>query len=154
MKTRFIAALAALALLLSSVAPAQAIDKEDAQALAIILGTIAIGAAISNNSKKKNSNSSYASRNWRYDDDYDDDHRHKSQRKRALPASCAYPIGLHGQRRDVMSRRCLADHGIDRRLPAECAFTVRDSWGRHDVYGVRCLQRYGYVIDNGRRRLR
>jgi hypothetical protein len=149
-KSRLIALVAATALAFGAAAPASALNEREQNALALILGAVAIGAII--NDANKNTNrptvSRYGNSYW-YDDRYDDDrgHRYKNKKHRhVIPAQCSIQIRSSRGTRDVVSARCLSEFGMGRDLPRQCAFDVRAGREMRRVYGARCLMANGYRI--------
>ncbi|MCB2128364.1 MAG: hypothetical protein KDE03_04635 [Rhodobacteraceae bacterium] len=133
---------AGLSLVLTLAAPAQAFDNTQSNALSLLLGAATIG-LILNDAKKGTSD------NRRYGDDQ---RYHAGRNHRVLPLQCAFPLSdRKGRRSDVLSERCLAGYGLDRRLPQSCAFDIRDRRGRLTVYDAKCLTRSGYKIASLRR---
>ncbi len=147
-KSRLIALVAATALALGVAAPASALNEREQNALALILGAVALGAIINDANKKKNRPTVSRYGNDYYDDDRRGDDRDRWHRKhqRVIPAQCSFQVrGSHG-RRDVVSARCLSEFGMGRNLPRECAFDVRAGHDTRRVYGARCLMENGYRI--------
>jgi len=149
-KTRLIALVSAAALALGAAAPASALNEREQNALALILGAVAIGAIV-NDANKNNRRtppvvSRYGDDRW-YDDRHDDGRdRWNKKHRRAIPAQCSFQVRGNYGRRDVVSARCLSEFGMGRDLPRNCAFDVRARRETRRVYGARCLMENGYKI--------
>ncbi len=167
MRTRLIALVSAAAIAVGAAAPASALSEREQNALALILGAVAIGAVINEANKNNTRRAPVTTRGdsgyWtdgRYRDDHgyptddryrDDDDQHPKFRKgRTIPYACTFPIRSNGGRQSVVSARCLSEFGIDRHLPRDCAFNVRVGYENRRVYGARCLQRNGFKIAGSR----
>lgn len=161
MKSRLIAAFAAVAIVFSSVSasPVFADSKTDKQVLTLLLGAAALGLILNESKKKDRRNAGTV---WRNDQSYnpyflrdqDKDRRydrrrgHRNGQDRLLPSICAYELKSYNGRSQVVSRQCLADYGMHRGLPQECAFEAKGKRGWDTVYGARCLRQNGYEIAN------
>lgn len=155
MRTRLIALVSAAAIAVGAAAPASALSEREQNALALILGAVAIGAVINEANKNNNRRAPVTTRGdygywsdgrYRY---YDDEHP-KYRKGRTIPQACTFPIRSNGNRQSVVSARCLSEFGIDRHLPRDCAFNVRVGHENRRVYGTRCLQRNGFKIAGSR----
>lgn len=169
MRTRLIALVSAAVIAVGAAAPASALSEREQNALALILGAVAIGAVINEANKNSNRRAPVTSRSdsgyWTdgrygndrsYEDDHgyptgrgyrtDDDERSRFRKGRTIPQACTFPIRSNGGRQSVVSARCLSEYGIDRHLPRDCAFNVRVGYENRRVFGARCLQRNGFKI--------
>jgi hypothetical protein len=139
---------AGLSLVLALAAPAQALDYNQQRSLAAILGAVTLGLIVQDANKKTQVNRQYDDNSY-YRHDYG---MSNGRHARVLPLQCAFPLrDKKGRRNDVLSERCLAGYGLDRRLPQSCAFDIRDRRGRLTVYDAKCLTRSGYKIASLRR---
>lgn len=138
MKSRIIAAVAAGAVALSTAlaTPAAAWSEREQNALAAILGALAVGAII-NDLDKDNNKRRHPPRN-------------EPVRARVIPGECVYQVRTNRGMRDVVSPRCMDEFGLAHRLPAECAFDVRVKGKNRTVYGPRCLGQYGWRVGEAR----
>ncbi|MEL6888715.1 MAG: hypothetical protein AAFO86_08390 [Pseudomonadota bacterium] len=140
-QTRFISAIAALAIVVTgfSAAPARAGDDDAAAAIAALLGLAVIGAVIADKRKDKKERVVVHPR------------RPKPLPPRVsrklLPQQCLRSFHTDRGQRRVFGQRCLhRNYGFVNSLPRQCHREFYTDRGWRQGYGARCLNRHGYQL--------
>ncbi|MEO0669424.1 MAG: hypothetical protein AAFZ99_16050 [Pseudomonadota bacterium] len=140
-QTRFISAIAALAIVVTgfSAAPARAGDDEAAAAIAALLGLAVIGAVIADKRKDKKERVVVHPK------------RPKPLPPRVsrklLPQHCLRSFHTDRGQRRIFGQRCLhRNYGFVNSLPRQCHREFYTDRGWRQGYGARCLNRHGYQL--------
>lgn len=134
---RFIATLAALALMTAAAIPARADTRSDdlAKALAAIAAVAIIGSALNDNNDRRPT----AVHQPRYREV-----PQRAHRATVLPARCA--VEVRGRRHSSVAypERCLRRAGIDQRLPRQCEVVIQGRGRDRTAYDQNCLLNSGF----------
>ncbi|MEL6380822.1 MAG: hypothetical protein AAFQ29_13780, partial [Pseudomonadota bacterium] len=140
-QTRFISAIAALAIVVTgfSAAPARAGDDDAAAAIAALLGLAVIGAVIADKRKDKKERVVVHPK------------RPKPLPRRVsrklLPQHCLRSFHTDRGQRRIFGQRCLhRNYAFVNSLPRQCHREFYTDRGWRQGYGARCLNRHGYQL--------
>ena len=140
-QTRFISAVAALAIVVTgfSVAPARAGDDEAAAAIAALLGLAVIGAVIADKRKDKKERVVVHPKHPKP--------LPRRVSRKLLPQQCLRSFHTDRGQRRIFGQRCLhRNYGFVNSLPRQCHREFYTDRGWRQGYGARCLNRHGYQL--------
>lgn len=166
MYRKFIATVSAAAIALTALGavPAAAGDRDNARALAAILGIAAVGAII-HQKNKKDKKQTYSHRPapvyqppQRHAPSYAPPRHHQPKPRpmpqrvdrKLLPQQCFRTYDTNRGRVAMFANRCLQkNYQFSNRLPQQCNYVFRTPQGEQRGYDARCLRDQGYRLARG-----
>lgn len=146
LKTRLIASVTAIAIALGAAAPASAMTDSDRNALALILGAVALGTILNQQDKGGVRTPAPVTR---HPNDYwygQKPNWNGNGRVPVIPAQCTFPVRGASGTKEVVTEKCLREFGMRTALPGQCAFSIRNRNVTRQVFGVGCLMDRGFRV--------